>query len=297
MKNQYFGDVGDYGKLALLRFLSNNGIKIAINWYLTANDGTNDGKHTRYIETQYMRRYDSELFDLLADMLSHNQRDVLLFEEKRAIKNAVYYHQLLEQKGPSRKANQILREFWHQSALDICTNAEIVYLDPDNGACLEEPQNKKDRLKYCYANEIADYFNRGQDVVYYCSRGRRSNEQWAETQHIMQKILPEAKIIALRYHKITQTSFVFVLHQEHYQIYSALLKEFVRIWAHVFTEGLGVVHTPAAEKTGEKMCLTDSNGVTVTIEECTDGWINFKFSDGKNVSHRISIDHFIKKLR
>lgn len=51
MKKQYFGNVGDYGKLALLRFLSNNGIKIAVKWYLTANDSTNDGKHTKYLET------------------------------------------------------------------------------------------------------------------------------------------------------------------------------------------------------------------------------------------------------
>ena len=35
MKNQYFGDVGDYGKYGLLRHIANNGIKIAVNWYLT----------------------------------------------------------------------------------------------------------------------------------------------------------------------------------------------------------------------------------------------------------------------
>ena len=35
MKNQYFGDIGDYGKYGLLRFLSMRGITIAVNWYLT----------------------------------------------------------------------------------------------------------------------------------------------------------------------------------------------------------------------------------------------------------------------
>ena len=38
MKNQYVGDIGDYGKYGLLRFLSNRGIKIGINWYLTKDD-------------------------------------------------------------------------------------------------------------------------------------------------------------------------------------------------------------------------------------------------------------------
>ena len=35
MKNQYFGDVGDYGKYSLLREFALNGISIAVNWYLT----------------------------------------------------------------------------------------------------------------------------------------------------------------------------------------------------------------------------------------------------------------------
>ena len=43
MKNQYVGDIGDYGKYGLLRFLAGHGIKIGINWYLTKDDGSADG--------------------------------------------------------------------------------------------------------------------------------------------------------------------------------------------------------------------------------------------------------------
>ena len=52
----------DYGKYGLLRFLANNGRNIAINWYLTPNDGK-------------MRRFDPELFDLLREMLDNGIRD------------------------------------------------------------------------------------------------------------------------------------------------------------------------------------------------------------------------------
>lgn len=38
MKNQYVGDIGDYGKYGLLRFLASYGIKIGVNWFLTEND-------------------------------------------------------------------------------------------------------------------------------------------------------------------------------------------------------------------------------------------------------------------
>ena len=50
MKNQYVGDIGDYGKYGLLRFLASHGIKIGVNWYLTENDGSTDGKFTTYLK-------------------------------------------------------------------------------------------------------------------------------------------------------------------------------------------------------------------------------------------------------
>ena len=33
MKNQYIGDVGDYGKYGLLHFLKLSEINIGVNWY------------------------------------------------------------------------------------------------------------------------------------------------------------------------------------------------------------------------------------------------------------------------
>ena len=52
MKNQYVGDIGDYGKYGLLRFLAGQGIKIGVNWYLTDDDDDEsaDGKFTYYLD-------------------------------------------------------------------------------------------------------------------------------------------------------------------------------------------------------------------------------------------------------
>ena len=49
MKNQYFGDVGDYGKYGLLRFIAKRGVTIAVNWYLTPDDQSNDGHIRGYL--------------------------------------------------------------------------------------------------------------------------------------------------------------------------------------------------------------------------------------------------------
>lgn len=49
MKNQYFGDIGDYGKYGLLRHLAGQGLSISVNWYLTPKDTTNDGSIRGYL--------------------------------------------------------------------------------------------------------------------------------------------------------------------------------------------------------------------------------------------------------
>ena len=65
MKNQYVGDVHDYGKYGLLRFLTGKGIRIGVNWYLTENDSTGHGKDSDYLHKTSDRYLDPELFDAL----------------------------------------------------------------------------------------------------------------------------------------------------------------------------------------------------------------------------------------
>ena len=297
MKNQYFGDVGDYGKYGLLRYLANNGIKIAVNWYLTPDDGSNDGKHITYLEKNDMQRYDMELFMALKEMLRAGKRDVLSFEERDIIPNAVYYNQLLHVNGDSREEKRAFRARWHQEALTACEKADLVFLDPDNGACEKEPESAKDSIKYCYADEIADYYDSGKNVVYYCSKGRRTYAQWEDTKELMKRRIPNAKLAIITFHKGTQRSYIFVLHQNDFRKYMELIKKFLRQWPKVFTEEFGRVGNLAGEKTGEKFHVVDSKGVELTIEECEDSWVNIHFSDQKNFYSRISIDRLFSKLR
>lgn len=297
LKNQYFGDVGDYGKYGLLRHLANNGIKIAVNWYLTPDDGSNDGKHITYLEKDDMQRYDTELFLILREMLRAGHRDVLSFEEKDMIPNTVYYNKLLHDDGDTREEKRVYRDRWHQEALKACKEADLVFLDPDNGACEKEPESAKDSIKYCYADEIADYYASGQNVVYYCSKGRRTYEQWEHTKELMKRRIPDAKLAIITFHRGTQRSYIFVIHKEDFRKYMELIKKFLRQWPKVFTEEFGRVGNLAGGKTGEKFHVVNSKGVELTIEECEDGWVNIHFSDQKNSYSRISIDYLFSKLR
>ena len=66
MQNRYVGDIGDFGKLGLLRALSSKGLSIGVNWYLTTDESHNgDGRHVNYLAKAEYRVCDAALCDTL----------------------------------------------------------------------------------------------------------------------------------------------------------------------------------------------------------------------------------------
>lgn len=288
MKNQYFGDVGDYGKYAMLRWLAADGISVAVNWYLTEDDGSNDGKFISYLDDESMRRYDGDLFDNLKEMVANGKRSVAAFEEKNLIKDAVYFSEILSD-------DKSQRDNWHKAGLKVCKDADIVFMDPDNG--ISEKKTGKNANKYCFPEEIVDYYNAGQNIVYYCQKARRTNEKWDEVKGLMQKYLPDCKIFVITYHKGTQRSYIFVLHKEDYRRYASLMKKFCSKWFRIFTEEYYGIGQISGGKTGEKFHVTNSKGVELTIEEMEDGTVCLKRSDTPGRSSIITIDWFMECLK
>ena len=181
MKNQYFGDIGDYGKYGLLRFLGERGLSIAVNWYLTPDDVSNDGNIRGYLSKKKDRRYDPELYDALREMCAHEEKDVRLFAKRGMIHGANYHDDIVEPVPGSSLSvpeKRAARERWHRKALKACAGAELVFMDPDNGLRPGCPSARKDAPKFVYASEVCDYYDRDQDVVYYCHKGRRTDMQW-----------------------------------------------------------------------------------------------------------------------
>ena len=66
MQNRYAGDVGDFGKLGMLRRIEKSGISVGVNWYLVGDENhNNDGKHIGYLENKQFRGCDDELLEKL----------------------------------------------------------------------------------------------------------------------------------------------------------------------------------------------------------------------------------------
>ena len=91
MKNQYVGDIGDYGKYSLLRAFSEAGIRVGVNWYLTEDDGSNDGKFTSYLQKVDVRSKDPIVFDALKKIAHKSGKSVKDVQRSGIIKNALFY--------------------------------------------------------------------------------------------------------------------------------------------------------------------------------------------------------------
>ncbi len=237
MKNQYVGDIGDYGKYSLLSAFADAGIKVGVNWYLTEDDGSSDGKFTGYLQkASQFRHYDPLVFDALTEIDSKGEgRSVYDVQNSGILPGAVFYPELLCPKGkPDARKKE--RERWFEASLPVLQNAELIFLDPDNGLLDGGEIGRLGAEKYVIPDEIGSYFERGQNVVYYCHKGRRTETQWFEYKGLMFSRFPEAKPAILTFHKGTQRSYIFLIHKKDFKAYRRIIDQVKRQWFRVFTE-------------------------------------------------------------
>jgi hypothetical protein len=91
MKNQYFGDINDYRKYALLRTLCDCDTHLSVCWMLTPDDSRPDGKKTKYLDQpRRWRQLDPDLFDSLRKAVPDNRR-VAWAEEMGILRSVCFF--------------------------------------------------------------------------------------------------------------------------------------------------------------------------------------------------------------
>ena len=109
MQNRYTGDIGDFGKLGLLRQLSRTGLSIGVNWYLTPDETHNgDGQHTGYLKDDAFRACDEQLWSVLGEIVGEGKRQVSALE-RPDILQASFYSRILDFTGTDTAEQQMLR--------------------------------------------------------------------------------------------------------------------------------------------------------------------------------------------
>ena len=212
--SDYVGDIGDYGKYGLLRFLASYGIKIGVNWFLTENDGSTDGKFTTYLKNPADRVYDPELFDALQNIADHPDKTVKMIKQAGIIPDAEFFGEMLKSSSLKADAREWNRRLWFNNSTLMLGNAELIFADPDNGISYRKTARTKDSEKFILPEDVAEYYNSGRNVVYYCHKGRRKQEAWEQAKAEIRNHIRDAQILAVTFHRGTQRSYIFVLHPD-----------------------------------------------------------------------------------
>ena len=103
MQNRYAGDVGDFGKIGMLRCIEQSGITVGVNWYLVEDESHNlDGKHVEYLSDNKFVGLDEELRKALGSLIKNNNRSVHQLEKFKLLKSDMYYHEVLKGSSPKK---------------------------------------------------------------------------------------------------------------------------------------------------------------------------------------------------
>ncbi len=221
MQNRYVGDIGDFGKYALLRSLARTRLTLGVNWYLTPDEKHNfDGKHISYLQKNSYSVYDDELYYILKNIVDNNKRNVLSVQQSTILPgNTVFFDRILDLTGePNYLKRGMLRQSWHNSALNTVKDCDIVFLDPDNGLQVKSVSlTVKKGNKYIGLNEIKDYYRLGKSIIFYNHRERKLEEVYLNKFKKL-KLDPAfkgAEWFGLKFSRGTIRDYIFVLQPKH----------------------------------------------------------------------------------
>ena len=256
MQDRYTCDVGDFGKYGLLRTLctpdcnqnsdekQNPTLRLGVIWHLTPNETRGgDGRHTGYLKhtPKHQREYrdcDPQLYDTLYDLLSNNQRNVQAVQESPALPDGtVFYDQPISFKGitrkngvPAAKHREALRTDWSKYALGAMEQAQIVFLDPDNGLTKSQETSTGPRgAKYVHYDELQPHVDAGKSLVIYhhMGRGESARNQVYQCQTKLFKKTGK-RAFAMLYHRGSARAFLVVPSDKHHRLLATRAKAMLK---------------------------------------------------------------------
>ena len=158
MKDQYFGDFGDYQKISLLNKLHEGRVQTTVYWMKTKDDDSTDGKHITYLQKpDVWSMYEPNIFSFLNKKVTSEKRSLTHIEKSLFCQGIHFINKYIEDRTVR---DQILKT--------ICEvdTSELLFFDPDNGIEVVSI-NKKNIHKYVTWHEIINTFTSGKSVLIY----------------------------------------------------------------------------------------------------------------------------------
>jgi hypothetical protein len=180
VQDRYAGDLGDFLKFGLLRWLVTGGAespRLGVVWYRTPDEDHNaDGKHIAYLTdghaTSSLRGLEPDLYALLAGVVK-TDRSIDGLVRAGVMPGAVFHNETLDLSDLPTNAVGARRErrrAWLKRALDATAGCDVVFVDPDNGLRKvghSVPAHRTKSVKHAYVDELAAFGARGQAIVAY----------------------------------------------------------------------------------------------------------------------------------
>ena len=192
MQNAYVGDVGDFAKHGLLRFLSgmtdeekpNQKLKLGLVWYMHHDEKhsprdkekvNGDGRHTGFLirtptdDRANYRNCDRDLWEKLRDLVFRDARCVHCAEKAGILPDKTSYFNATLELPPHmlKPVKEETRKLWLTAAKQATKDADIVCVDPDNGIADDAAMYTKTGTKHVYASDLQEFWERGQSLVVY----------------------------------------------------------------------------------------------------------------------------------
>ncbi len=235
MKNQYFGDVGDFGKYGLLSALLKGPITLGVNWYLTKDDTQTDGKYTEYLNKSEFASCDQELHKFLNDCVTEDRRNVGEIKKLERFKNVLFYDAILDIERISglsesgRIARKRVRETWFKSSIEDLSGYDLIFCDPDNGIETKSlSRTGKDSVKYVYISEIERMVDSGFSLIIYNHRDRSPDDLYkSRIREFYQSVSNKTKMRVLRFNRYSVRDYIVLMQREQLEVIDHQLDEFL----------------------------------------------------------------------
>ena len=246
MQNRYVGDVGDFAKHGLLRFLSGMAdpdegkqLRLGVVWYLHHDEKhppadnvkiSGDGDHIEYItripgdDKSNFRNCDPELWEKLRDLVFRNARCVHCAEGVEILPEDTAYFNAMLHFSPSmtRAVRKEVRLAWLSAARREMQDADIVCLDPDNGIAPEAKMYLKQGPKFTYMSDLKEFWNDGdgKSLVVYQHTGRtggNAEEQIRAKANTLRDEL-QAGVVSLHFSAGSSRAFYIIPQPKHEEL-------------------------------------------------------------------------------
>ncbi|MBI4457555.1 hypothetical protein HY633_01165 [Candidatus Uhrbacteria bacterium] len=168
MKNQYFGDFGDYQKFSLLKALRDSGgFNIMVHWMKTRDDGGNDGNRVAYLhDPETWGAFDNDIYRFLQKRIASGQKDLSVFEKSEHAAGLLFAGDNIEKfEDRLRTFGEVRKE----------KTADLIFFDPDNGIEVKSTGTSNLR-KYVLWNDIESIYDSGKSVLVYQHFPRKDRE-------------------------------------------------------------------------------------------------------------------------